>query len=108
MTQYLNLVCLRQGGIPNKQFVLERIGKEGIKIIKDTERYPLNFAKYSIRSCIMSRFLKTLKNSSILKELLIKRLLGNEYEQLQLGRFRRGGELHLWMYDRYSLAQLLE
>ena len=28
--------------------------------------------------------------------------------QLALGRFRRSGEIHLWMYDRYSLARLLE
>ena len=25
-----------------------------------------------------------------------------------LGRFRRSGEVHLWMYDRYSLGRLLE
>jgi hypothetical protein len=24
------------------------------------------------------------------------------------GRFRRSGEIHKWMYDRYSLARLLE
>jgi len=99
---------LHQEGIPNKQFVLERIGIEGKKIIDETERYPLNSDKHSSKSHIMNRLLKTLKNPSILKELLIKRLLGNEYKLLQLGRFRRGGEIHFWMYDRYSLAQLLE
>ena len=27
---------------------------------------------------------------------------------LRLGRFRMSGEVHLWMYDRYSLTRLLE
>lgn len=26
--------------------------------------------------------------------------------ELRLGRFRRSGEIHLWMYDRYSLGRL--
>jgi len=41
------------------------------------------------------------------RERLIRRLLGREYELLQLGRFRRGGEVHQWMYDRVSLRALL-
>ena len=38
----------------------------------------------------------------------IKIILGNEYELLNLGRFRRGGEIHFWMYDRYSLGKVLK
>ena len=34
-------------------------------------------------------------------------MLGKEYALLQLGRFRRTGELHQWMYDRVSLRSLL-
>jgi SAM-dependent methyltransferase len=41
------------------------------------------------------------------RERLLRRLLGDEYALLQLGRFRRGGEVHHWMYDRRSLADLL-
>jgi hypothetical protein len=40
-------------------------------------------------------------------EWLVQRLLGAEYEDLELGRFRRRGEIHQWMYDRHSLACLL-
>jgi hypothetical protein len=29
-------------------------------------------------------------------------------EYIELGRFRLGGEVHQWMYDRYSLRALLE
>lgn len=39
---------------------------------------------------------------------LLKKLLGPEYEWLQQARFRNSGEIHQWMYDRYSLAVLLE
>jgi hypothetical protein len=38
----------------------------------------------------------------------IEILLGKEYSVLQMGRFRQSGEVHQWMYDRYSLALLLE
>jgi hypothetical protein len=37
----------------------------------------------------------------------IRLLLGKEYATLQLGRFRKSGEIHQWMYDRYSLGVLL-
>ena len=36
-------------------------------------------------------------------------LLGNDfYSALQIGRFRRSGEIHQWMYDHYSLSKLLD
>jgi predicted SAM-dependent methyltransferase len=41
------------------------------------------------------------------RERLVRWLLGPEYSMLQLGRFRRSGEVHHWMYDRVSLRQLL-
>jgi hypothetical protein len=41
------------------------------------------------------------------REMLLRLLLTKEYEALELGRFRRRGEPHLWMYDRYSLVKIL-
>ena len=41
------------------------------------------------------------------RERLIRWLLGTEYPLLQMGRFRRAGEVHHWMYDRVSLRELL-
>lgn len=41
------------------------------------------------------------------RELVVRCLLGREYELLQVGRFRRSGEIHQRMYDRYSLAKAL-
>ena len=41
------------------------------------------------------------------RERLIRWLLGKEYPLLEIGRFRRAGEVHHWMYDRVSLRELL-
>lgn len=35
-------------------------------------------------------------------------LSSTELKALQLGQFRQGGEVHQWMYDRYSLSMLLK
>jgi SAM-dependent methyltransferase len=48
------------------------------------------------------------RNPRILRERVLRIVLGGEYELLQIGRFRRSGEIHQWMYDRYSLGQLLK
>ncbi len=42
------------------------------------------------------------------RERLVRWLLGEDYRLLPAARFRRSGELHRWMYDRCSLANLLE
>jgi hypothetical protein len=31
----------------------------------------------------------------------------DEIEALKIGLFRNNGEIHKWMYDKYSLSQLL-
>ena len=41
------------------------------------------------------------------RERLVRWLLGKDYALLEVGRFRRGGEVHQWMYDRVSLRELL-
>ena len=42
------------------------------------------------------------------KSNLIKKWLGDDYNLLQAAKFRSQGEIHQWMYDRYSLKILLE
>ncbi|MEN9215002.1 MAG: hypothetical protein Q6K12_07195, partial [Gloeomargarita sp. DG_1_6_bins_138] len=42
-----------------------------------------------------------------LREKLTLFVLGKEYELLKIMRFRNSGEIHQWMYDAYSLGQLL-
>jgi hypothetical protein len=49
-----------------------------------------------------------LHDPSLRWERFLQILLGSEYDTLQVGRFRQSGEVHQWMYDRYSLKRLLE
>jgi len=41
------------------------------------------------------------------RERLLRWLLGDEYQLLEVGRFRKAAEVHHWMYDRVSLRELL-
>lgn len=43
-----------------------------------------------------------------IKRKLVKMLLTDrEYKALNVGLFRKSGEIHKWMYDKYSLSKLL-
>ncbi|WP_204106191.1 MULTISPECIES: TylF/MycF/NovP-related O-methyltransferase [Spirulina sp. CCY15215] len=68
---------LAQSPIPNEEFVLTRLGVEGEKMLN----------KIRDRGKISSSH--------------------REFTPEQVGRFRQGGEVHQWMYDRYSLETLL-
>src|SRR5262249_15085538 len=46
--------------------------------------------------------------ASSLKRKVIQMVVGDEYRLLDVARFRSRGEVHQWMYDRFSLSQLLE
>jgi predicted SAM-dependent methyltransferase len=81
----------------NDAFLLERNGKETSDLIKNL-RNKNQHSSYSKPSY-------TLKER--IKSKLTRMLLGKDMEALRLGKFRLGGEIHQWMYDRYSLSQLL-
>ena len=98
---------LEQETISNKQFVIDRIGIEGKKIIENakTDRsFPMSL--FSKRNIIIA-----LRNPVMLKNFLIERIVcaipGKKWRWLQVGMFRDSGEIHKWMYDRYSLSKLL-
>lgn len=80
---------LTKKNIPNLEFVLSRIGSEG--------RNMLN----AIRSA----------NDPKTKELERRTKHENSFfarikEIVKIGKFRLGGEVHQWMYDRFSLKRL--
>lgn len=88
----------------NDAFVLERNGKEVQRIIDSLRNEKKNIEELkagrpSLRpKNIISRY----------KTKLIKKWLGEDYDLLQPAKFRSQGEIHQWMYDRYSLKLLLE
>ncbi len=105
---------LRRDPLPNKEFVVARVGIEAERAIESLARSGAarpapqpDGAPAGRRPTLLGRLRRVLGDASARREALVRRLLGAEYELLELGRFRRGGELHLWMYDRYSLARAL-
>jgi hypothetical protein len=98
--------------IPNQDFVLERIGVEGRRIMESIRAAAGSDSGAQPQSIkprgIISNLYWLLRDAAFRREWMARRVLGKEYELLQLARFRKGGEIHLWMYDRYSLAKLLE
>lgn len=102
---------LQQTEVPEKAFVLERLGRSAQEIIEAAEQVRSNNSGamvQGVRPAPLTQRLQRLKRApAFIRESLVRALLGKDYESLQLGRFRRSGDPHLWMYDRYSLAQIL-
>lgn len=87
-------VYLAQDPLPNEPFVLQRVGKEAEHLIASLRQHGLGFQTQALQGSEQDQWLHE--------------LLGDrDYQALQVGRFRQGGEVHQWMYDRYSLAKLL-
>ena len=101
---------LLQEELPNKEFVVGRVGVEAERIIEGAVRFREFVPAAPPRpplGVVLRRLYRFVRRPSSERESIIRGLLGAEYDLLQLGRFRRGGEVHLWMYDRHSLARAL-
>ncbi|MBA3704730.1 MAG: methyltransferase domain-containing protein [Bacteroidetes bacterium] len=88
----------------NDAFLLERNGyevKRIMEIFRSAPQPPAATVSFS-----MSKKLKGLKNKVQTK--FISLVLGKDYAAYRTGKFRLEGEIHQWMYDRYSLKRLLE
>ncbi|MEO0844815.1 MAG: methyltransferase domain-containing protein [Cyanobacteria bacterium J06648_1] len=87
---------LAQEKICNQDFILERFGAEA-------EKSKLVNQNYS-RLKSLSQPLKELKSKAYR---LLPKSWSRFYTALKIGYFRQSGEVHQWMYDRYSLGKLL-
>lgn len=101
---------LRQNPLPNETFVYERIGEEGRELVKAlrSSSVCLQRGSHSLPAFLhkLRRRFRTLP--SLAKRRILWWLLEAEDRRaLEIGRFRLAGEVHQWMYDRYSLARLL-
>lgn len=93
---------LQQAGLPNTEYLAQRIGHIGLEIIQGTRTEQAVPERPSVIRRIQNRLI-ALADKVRLKLFLSR----EEQQQLALGRFRLGGEIHYWMYDRYSLKKLL-
>jgi hypothetical protein len=90
---------LQQDKMVNEQYVIDRIGYFGHSGINIT--LPILHDSNKINQLIL--FSKKILGYA--KRGIINVFLG---EKNRLGKFRLGGEPHLWMYDKYSLSRLLK
>lgn len=101
-----------QDEIRNERFVFSRVGAEGKQI---RENY-LNAKKHDKKGYVYvpDPLLKRIFNLQLYRNKIQKLFFKKEHNELlenkhytEIGKFRLGGEIHQWMYDRYSLKKLL-
>jgi SAM-dependent methyltransferase len=103
------LKFLSQPNISNQEFVVKRCGVEVQNLIAvsqnispppDSQKFIIKLVKilYRIFQC------HDYRRQAILRFILSPQ----ELNALKIGQFRQGGEIHQWMYDRYSLSILLK
>jgi predicted SAM-dependent methyltransferase len=109
-----------QKNIPNENYIFERIGEEGRDLRKaylqqleapKVKQETIHKAKKDNRSLLrklLSNIKSYLKNYLFQDEIRFYEELKKEAHYTELGKFRLGGEIHQWMYDRYSLTKLLK
>lgn len=96
------LTYLKADTIPNADYVFNRIGK-GAKAYHTT----------APNRSLMDKLKIFQKKPSLLfsklRDMYFKMVMpGSKYKLYRIGSFRKGGEIHQWMYDRYSLGRLLQ
>jgi SAM-dependent methyltransferase len=105
------LPFLFQDPLANAAFVYERIGEEGRSLVRSLRcqqgmspmPIKLSHGLWAKRLRSLPRRLRTLYDSLVARVFLSR----EGFRALEIGRFRLAGEVHQWMYDRYSLAQLM-
>lgn len=101
------LEYLKRSPLPNESFVRQRIGYEAARMLEDIHRID---PEPSRRSSLLQQLRGQLQGlPRKFQSILAKVLLGRERRDLlTVARFRSSGEIHQWMYDRYSLKVLFE
>jgi len=98
---------LMRTNIKNKDFVLSRIGSEAESYQKKKEAADKKPVLDKIKAKKASWFIQKLR--ILLANNLVALIAGSDARQaFQEGLFRNSGEIHRWMYDRFSLRRLLE
>lgn len=95
---------LSQKQIPNEAYVFGRLGEEALSF----QRMPLKPQRRSasITPFKIAAFIKHIINNFYKK--ITRPFFKTFQKKIEIGRFRMSGEIHQWMYDRYSLGKLLK
>lgn len=102
---------LRNNALANEKFIVARCGIEAKRLIEAARQEKITDTLHTInpeKKSWLTKLFRLFYDARHRREILLKLILKNtDYEALQLGRFRLGGEVHQWMYDRFSLGRLL-
>lgn len=102
---------LGQDPLPNEEFIYQRGGVDVKNMIAVLRSCTVKSAPQAATCATPLRQLHILGQRlhwPHLRSRLLRRLLSeDDHKALAIGRFRLQGEVHHWMYDRYSLATLL-
>lgn len=107
MISYLSNPILK-----NKKYIYQRWGNEAKNLrktlLQENKNNKVSRTTRIFKHSFIEKSKRKLKKG-ILKLLCIKeeKLSPKDRQALQIGKFRMGGEIHQWMYDRYSLKKLL-
>lgn len=102
---------LAQPNISNQDFVIKRCGVEIKNIILAAQKSTT--AAKSLPASNLKKLLqhlyRLLRYSDYRYQAIVKLILKPaDLEALRTGQFRQSGEVHQWMYDRYSLGKILQ
>jgi predicted SAM-dependent methyltransferase len=91
---------LQQRSQPNERFIVDRIGNEGRKLIDQIRRQ-----RSAVKKSLSQRVRAIARGA---RDGLLTIVVGRKTARaVSIGRFRLSGEVHHWMYDRFSLAREL-
>lgn len=98
---------LQQPELINEKYIIDRIGYVG-RSIRDSYLATENSIQPTSN---LIEVMKKVKSAGIRR--IIKYIIGRisssiSSEAKRIGSFRLGGQIHMWMYDRFSLSRLLK
>jgi predicted SAM-dependent methyltransferase len=96
---------LKQPRLANEHYIVERIGHVGRSIIARGQQQAQERAGAPLRGWFDRLRRITPRRLVSYLRIRVRDKLGGE--ALRIGMFRLGGEVHMWMYDRFSLARLM-
>jgi SAM-dependent methyltransferase len=101
---------LRRPDLPDKEFIIARIGNIGREIIERAVESRAASPSQAPAPPVWRRWAGRLKRAPgrLRERLKVSLLSERERQALTLGMFRLSGEAHQWLYDQYSLRRLLE
>lgn len=107
---------LQRDVIENEKFVFERIGEEGrgLRAAFLEAKKKDNTQRKAGYTFVKKPLLVRMLSPKIYRHKIKQHFLREEEQKYRdstehaaIGKFRTGGEIHQWMYDRFSLARLL-